>query len=315
MAEKMRAVRIHEYGGPERLVLEETDRPEPKEGELLIRIHAAGINPIDWKVRSGMARAWMNFALPLILGWDVSGVVERTGSGVAGFEAGDEVFGMVRFPGAGGAYAEYTVSPATDVAPKPRSLSHVQAAAVPLVALTAWQALFDAAKLDRGQRVLIHAAAGGVGHVAVQLAKWKGAHVIGTASARNHAFLEELGADECIDYRAVRFEDAVKGVDVVLDSMAGEVRDRSWKVLKKGGVLVSILGEPSAEEARAHGARGTFVIVKPDARQLAEIARLIDGGELRPVIDRALPLADAARAHEVLEEGHTRGKIVLEVRE
>jgi NADPH:quinone reductase-like Zn-dependent oxidoreductase len=212
-----------------------------------------------------------------------------------------------------GSYAEYITVKAQELGPKPKSIDHANASAIPLAGLTAWQALFDAAGLSAGQRILIHAAAGGVGTFAVQLAKRKGAHVIGTASERNHAFLRELGADETIDYNETPFEKVVRDVDVVLDAMSGETRQRSWQVLKKGGILVSILGPPSAEDAATHGVRGAGVFVQPNRAQLEEMARLVDAGQLRPIVEEVLPLKEAARAHEKNQTLHTRGKLVLQV--
>ncbi len=308
----MKAVRIHGYGGPEVLTLEEAACPRPAAGEILVRVHAAGVNPVDWKVREGHLKTLVQHRFPLIPGWDFSGVVVAAGPGAGRFRKGEEVYSRPDLA-RDGAYAEYIVVREAEVARKPKSLDHIQAAAVPLACLTAWQALFDASGLSRGQRVLIHAAAGGVGTFAVQLAKWKGAYVIGTASPRNHELLRRLGADELIDYQATPFEDAVGDVDVVLDTMAGEVQQRSWKVLKRGGILVSILSPPSAEEAAAHGARGKPVFVQPNAAELAQIAELIDSGAVIPVVETILPLAEARRAQELSQAGHVRGKIVLRV--
>jgi NADPH:quinone reductase-like Zn-dependent oxidoreductase len=309
----MKAVRMHSYGGPEVLVYEEVPRPSPGAGEVLIRVHAAGINPVDWKIREGYLKQMHEYTLPLIPGWDVSGVVEALGVGVVKLEQGEEVFSRPDIS-RDGAYAEYIVVREAEVTPKPMSIGHVQAAAIPLAALTAWQSLFDAGRLSRGQRVLIHAAAGGVGSFAVQLANWKGAHVIASASARNHDFLRQLGAAETIDYQTVRFEDVAKDVDVVYDTMGGDTQQRSWKVLKKGGILVSIVSPPSKELAAAHGVRAEYVFVQPNAQQLAEIARLVDFGKIKPVVETVLPLAEARQAQELNKKGHTRGKIVLKVR-
>ena len=212
-----------------------------------------------------------------------------------------------------GTYAEYVVAKETEAALKPKSIDHVHAAAIPVVALTAWQALFDKAGLSKSQRILIHGAAGGVGSFAVQLAKWKGAHVIGTASGRNQAFLRELGVDEPIDYERTRFEDVVHDVDVVLDTLAGDIQNRSWKVLKKGGILVSIVAPPSADEAAKHSVRSAFFSAHPSSSQLSEIAKLVDAGKLKSVVETVLPLSDARRAHELNETGHARGKTVLKV--
>jgi NADPH:quinone reductase-like Zn-dependent oxidoreductase len=314
MMTTMRAVMFHSYGSPEALVLKEVPRPQAETGEVLIRVYAAGVNPLDWKVRAGHIKEWLRHRLPLIPGWDVSGVVEALGPEVSAFKVGDAVFGMLDFM-RDGAYAEYVSAGTKQLSFKPKSIDHVQAAAVPLAALTAWQSLFEVAGLDSGQTVLIHAAAGGVGHFAVQFAKWKGAEVIGTASADNESFLRELGADRVIDYRTTPFEEALHDVDVVLDLIGGDTQQRSWKVLKKGGILVATLGISSAETAAEHGVRGEGVMVHPDTEQLARIAALIDEGNLKPVVSRVLPLAEAGKAHELSQTGHVRGKIVLKVRE
>ena len=309
----MKAVRIHGYGGPEVLKYEDAPRPEPAEGEVLVKVHAAGVNPVDWKIRAGYMRGFRDYPMPFILGWDFSGTIDQLGPGVApSWQSGDEVYARPDL-GLNGTYAEYIAVRASEIQHKPKSLDHVHSAAIPLAALTAWQAIFDAGQLQAGQRILIHAAAGGVGTFAVQLAHWKGAYVIGTASKVNHDFIKELGADEVIDYQASRFEDAVRGVDVVLDTMAGETRGRSWQVLKKGGILVSILGQPSPEDAARYGVRAGGIFVQPNPAQLAELAKLADTGKMRPIIDTVLPLAEAARAHEMNQTQHTRGKIVLRV--
>ena len=308
----MKAVAMHAYGGPEVLKYEDAARPDPATGEALVRVHAAAVNPVDWKVRAGHLRGFLNYSLPLIPGWDLSGVVEATGAGVTDWKPGDAVYARPDLR-RNGAYAEYIAVRASELGHKPRSIDHVQASAIPLACLTAWQALFDAGGLKAGQRVLIHAAAGGDGTFAVQLAKWKGAHVVGTASERNHAFLRELGADEVIDYTKTNFEEVVRDVDVVLDTLAGQTRDRSWNVLKKDGILVSILGQPSPDDAAQRGVRAAGVFVEPNQAQLGEIAKLVDSGKLRPIIETVLPLAQAARAHEMNQTLHTRGKIVLQV--
>jgi NADPH:quinone reductase-like Zn-dependent oxidoreductase len=307
----MKAIRIHKYGGPEVLQYEDARRPKPKPGEVLIRVHAAGVNPIDWKVREGYAKDFWTHKFPLILGWDLSGVVEEVGSGVSRFKKGDKVY-SVSDASRDGAYAKYIAVRESEIALKPKSLHHVHAAAVPLAALTAWQALFDAAQLEPGHRVLIHAASGGVGHFAVQLAKWKGAHVIATASKKNHGMLHELGVDQAIDYTTQRFEDVARDVDIVLDPIAGETQERSWQVLNRGGILVS-LHQDAAEKAKALGLRAAFVVHKPNGAQLAKIAAVIDSGNLKPVVNRVLPLSEARRAHKLSQSGHIRGKIVLRV--
>jgi NADPH:quinone reductase-like Zn-dependent oxidoreductase len=277
---------------------------------LLIRVLATSVNAIDWKIRAGYVKDVFPVPLPFIPGWDVSGVVEAVGSGVTKFKKGDEVYAC---PDGKGAYAEYVVAKETETALKPKSLDHVHAAAIPVVGLTAWQALFDTAALSKGQKILIHGAAGGVASFAVQLAKWKGAHVVGTASGRNQAFLRELGVDDPIDYEKTRFEDVVHDLDVVLDTLGGDTQNRSWKVLKKGGILVSIVAPPSADEAAKHGVRSVFCPAHPSSSQLSEIAKLVDAGKLKPVVETVLPLSDARRAHELSETRHARGKIVLKV--
>jgi NADPH:quinone reductase-like Zn-dependent oxidoreductase len=308
----MQAVRFHSYGSPEVLVLEEVPRPQAGAGEVLIRVHAAGVNPIDWKVRAGHVKDWLQHRLPLIPGWDVSGAVEAVGPDVSAFKIGDAVYGMLDFM-RDGAYSEYVTTNIRNLALKPRSIDHIQAAAVPLAALTAWQSLFEVAGLAPWHTVLIHAAAGGVGHFAVQFAKWKGAKVIGTASSNNASFLKELGADRVIDYRTTQFEKVVSELDVVLDPVGGDTQERSWQVLKRAGILVATLGISSPQAASERGVRGEGVRVHPDRGQLTQITALIDAGDLKPTVTKVLSLAQAARAHELSETGHVRGKIVLKV--
>jgi NADPH:quinone reductase-like Zn-dependent oxidoreductase len=310
----MKAIRIHNYGGPEVLQYEDAPRPKPQAGEVLIRVHAAGVNPIDWKVREGHMKDFWPHKFPLILGWDVSGTVEEVGPRVSRFKIGDEVYSLPD-PTRNGAYADYIVVRESELALKPNSLHHIRAAAVPLAALTAWQSLFDTAQLQPGQRVLIHAGSGGVGHLAVQLAKWKGAYVFATASTKNQDLLRKLGVDEPIDYTQQRFEDVARNIDIVLDTIGGETQERSLSVLKKGGVLVSLVQPPSEEKAKELGVRAAFVAGHPSGAQLAEIAKMIDSGKLAPVIDRILPLSEVLRAHELSEPGHVRGKIVLRVKD
>ena len=303
----MRAIRIHEYGGPEVLAQVEMQRPKPGPNEVLIKVQAAAVNPIDWKLRAGYMKDFFPLTFPSTLGWDVSGTVEEAGADVTRFKRGDEVYALLE----GGGYAEYAAAKETVVARKPRTLDHIQAAAVPVAGLTAWQALFEVAQLRAGQKVLIHAAAGGVGNFAVQFAKARSAYVIGTASSRNQAFLRELGVDRAVDYQETRFEDVVRDVDVVLDTIGADTQERSFKVLKKGGILVSIVQPPSPELAAKYGVRALFYGSHPSSSNLAEIARLIDSGKVKTVVDTVLPLSDARRAHELSETGHARGKIVL----
>ncbi|HXB57942.1 MAG TPA: NADP-dependent oxidoreductase [Candidatus Acidoferrales bacterium] len=308
----MKAVRIHQYGGPEVLFYEEIQRPAPAPDEVLIKVHAASVNPLDWRVRQGYMQQFLPLTLPLTLGWDFSGTVEAVGANVTQFKRGDEVYTVLDVT-KGGAYAEYAIANASDVALKPKSVDHIHAAGIPVAGVTAWQALIETAQLRAGQKVLVHAAAGGVGVFAVQFAKAKGAYVIGTASGKNQAFLRELGVDQVVDYEKTRFEDVAHDVDIVLDTIGGEVQERSWKVLKKGGFLVSIVAPPDAEKAAKYGVRAAMFRGHPDSAALGEIARLVDAGRVKTVVDTVLPLADARRAQELSAHGHARGKIVLKV--
>lgn len=308
----MKAVRIHAYGGPELLHYETAPRPVPNPDDLLIRVRAAAVNPVDWKIREGYLQGFLNHQLPLIPGWDVSGEVVNVGPEATGFKIGDAVYARPNIE-RDGSYAEYIAVKASEAAHKPARLSHDHAAAVPLAALTAWQALVDAAQLQAGQTVLIHAAAGGVGSFAVQLAKVRGAQVISTASAVNTGIVAELGADQFVDYTSTRFEEIVKDVDVVFDTLGGDTQDRSWQVLKPGGILVSIISLPAEETAARHGVRSAFVFVQPNGQQLTAIARLIDEGRMKPIIHTVLPLSEARQAQVISQGGHARGKIVLHV--
>lgn len=311
--ENMKAVRVHNYGGPEVLHYEDVPRPAPGAGEVLIRARAASVNPIDWKIRAGYMKEYVPMPLPFIPGYDVSGVVEAVGSGVTHFKKGDEVYARADAVHGHGAYAEYAIAKETETALKPISVDFVHAATVPVAAVTAWRALFDTADLKAGQKVLIHGASGGVGSFAVQLAKWKGAYVYGTASAANLEFVRQLGADQAIDYGKSKFEDLVHDADVVLDTIGGETQQRSWQVLKKGGILVSLVGLSSEEEAAKRGVRSAAISAQGGSTVLAEIAKLIDLGKIKPIVDKVLPLSEAGRAHQLNETGHSRAKIVLKV--
>lgn len=309
----MRAISQDEYGTPEVLKETELPRPEPGLSEILVSVRAAGLNPTDWKHR---ATGLFLGRLPLVLGWDVSGVVEAVGYGVTLFKPGDEVFGMLPYPYGVGAHAEYVTGPARAFTHKPDSIDHVQAGALPLAALTAYQALVDTAQVQPGQRVLVHAAAGGVGHLAVQIAKARGAYVIGTASEPKHEFLRSLGADEVIDYRAGDFRDAVRDVDVVLDPLSGDTRVRSLDVLRPGGVLVSLLPGTDPEEAakaQARGVRVETLLVEADQEGMKAVAELAASGALRAHVEAVFPLEEAAKAHELGETERTTGKLVLTV--
>jgi len=309
----MKAIRIHERGNPEQLIYEDVPQPHPGPGEVLVRVYASGIiaNELHYdatyQTRTGTARA-----LP-ILGHDLAGVVEEIGTGVTTLRQGEEVYALIAFD-RDGAEAEYTLALPNELAPKPHLLDFVQAAAVPLSALTAWQALFDHANLIAGQTILIHGAAGGIGVFAIQLAHRTGAHVIATASAHNHDFLRELGANETIDYTTTHFEEKVHNVDVVLDMVGGDTLERSWQVMKQGGVLVTVVSPHfSLEEAKMHNVRPVFFVVEPNREQLVQIGELIDAGQIRPIIDTVLPLSQAQQAYKQVAKGHTRGKIILQV--
>lgn len=308
----MRAVRIHSYGDPSVLKYEDAPQPSTRHDDVLVRVHAAAVNPVDWFIRYGHMAQWIPHSLPLILGCDLSGVVESVGVGVSEWTVGDEVFARTDLT-RDGTYAEYVTVRAADVAPKPAEVDHVAAAGIPHAALTAWQALFEVGALVAGQRVLIHAAAGGVGSFAVQLAKWRGAEVAGTASANHLAFLEALGVDTVIDYTAVRFEDVVSEVDLVLDAVGGETQSRSWAVLRAGGVLVSLVEPPSQDVAAQHGVRAALLGTQANAAQLVELGRLVSAGHLKPFVSTVFTLQEAREAHRLSETRHAQGKIVLRV--
>jgi NADPH:quinone reductase-like Zn-dependent oxidoreductase len=308
----MPAIRIHAFGGPEVLQLESMPRPAPGPGELLVRVRAAAINPVDTGVRAGELQDLADAQLPYVPGYDLSGVVIETGAGATRFAPGDEIFAMLDLR-RGGAYAEYAIVRDDEAAKKPAALSHAEAASLPLVALTAWQALVETAGLKPGQTVLIHAGAGGVGSIAIQLAKLHGARVITTASKDNHDFLRSLGADRVVDYRTQRFEDAAHEVDVVLDTIGGETQDRSLAMLREGGILVGLVGLTPAARAAGPGKRAIAILVRPDSEQLSRIRSLVDSGQLHPIVSHLLPLQHAAEAHRLSETRRTRGKIVLDM--
>jgi NADPH:quinone reductase-like Zn-dependent oxidoreductase len=299
----MQAVVMHDPGGPDVLRYEDVERPEPGDGEVLIRIRAASVNPTDWKERRG----FVDKQLPAILGHDVSGTVEA--SRADGFAEGDEVFGFLP----GGGYAEFATAPAAAIAKKPAGVSHEQAAAIPVAGTTAWQALFDRGGLERGQTTLVAGAAGGVGHFAVQFARYAGARAIGTGSSRNRDFVLGLGADEYADYTRQNVAEAVSGVDVAFDTVGGEVTESLLPAVREGGVLVTIAGGPPEEAAEERGVRAELLVVSPSADQLARIADLVAAGDVRVEIAEVIPLPEVGRAHELSESGHTRGKIILAV--
>jgi NADPH:quinone reductase-like Zn-dependent oxidoreductase len=308
----MKAIVLHAYGGGELLKYEDAPRPEPKEDEILIRVMAASVNPVDAMIRQGYLARVTGDKFPLIPGMDAAGVVEKIGSKIKKFEVGDPVYAFFTLKSEGG-YAEFAVAQEGEAALKPKTVTYEQAAAVPAAGSTAWQALVETAKLGPGQTVLIHGGSGGVGHFAIQIAKARGAKVIATASASNQDFLKEMGADQAIDYTTTKFEDVVKDVDVVLDAVGGDTLARSYGVVKKGGIIVSITDDPDKAALDAHGIRGTSISAVPKANVLEELAQLIDAKKIRPVVSQVLPLAETAKAHQQIATRHTRGKIVLKV--
>jgi NADPH:quinone reductase-like Zn-dependent oxidoreductase len=305
----MKAIVIHSYGGPEVLRYEDAPRPELKPNQVLIRVMATAVNPVDVAIREGHFK---DGALPLIPGMDVAGFVEQTGAQATKFKRGDAVFAYLSFQEQGG-YAQFAVAGDDEVALKPKAIDFEKAAAVPLAATTAWQALVDKAQLKAGQTVLIQGGSGGVGSFAVQIAKARGARVIATASSANQAMLKQLGVDQSIDYTTTKFEDVVKNVDVVLNAVRGDSLTRSYGVVKKGGIIVSITGPPDEAELEKHGIRGTGMMAHPDAKVLDELGRLIEANKIKPIVSSVLPLSEAASAQEQVATTHTRGKIVLNV--
>ena len=307
----MKAVRVHRFGPPEVITLEDVPKPEPRNGEVVVQVKAAGIGPWDALIRSG--KSALPQPLPLVLGSDLSGVIDSIGPGVEQFRVGDEVFGVTneRFTGA---YAEYALAKAAMIAPKPKSLNHTHAASVPVVAVTAWQMVFDFAQLSSGQSVLIQGGAGNVGGYAVQFAKLAGALVIATTSAKDVSYVRSLGGVGVIDYRATRFEERVKETDAVIDTVGGDTLDRSYGVLKRGGIVVSSAAQPSNEKAEHHGVRAVFFLVQVTTERLRKIAELIDAEKLRTEVGEVLWLDEARKGHEMLEGApHRRGKIVIKV--
>jgi NADPH:quinone reductase-like Zn-dependent oxidoreductase len=312
---KMKAIVVHEYGGPEVLKYEDAPRPEPKADEILIRVLAGSVNPVDVAIRKGyLARIIGEGRLPLILGMDAAGIVEKTGGKIDKFKKGDAVFAFFTLKSEGG-YGEYAVAKVNEVALKPKEITFGQAAAVGAAGATAWEALVEKANLVAGQTVLIHGGSGGVGHLAIQIAKARGAKVIATASTPNQDFLKSLGADVAIDYTKQKFEDIAKDVDVVLDSVGGDTLTRSYGVVKKGGIIVSIVDDPDGKELTAHEIRGTSLRATPKAEVMDELARLLEAKKLMPMVSQALPLTDVVKAQEQIASRHTVGKIVLIVAE
>ncbi|GAA0551350.1 NADP-dependent oxidoreductase [Chitinophaga japonensis] len=318
----MKAIRINEFGLPEVMKLEEIARPIPAADEILVKVYASAVNPIDWKIRDGkiVSRLHVKIELPITPGWDAAGIVEEIGSNVTGFKKGDAVYGIPNYPG-DGSYAEYVAAKARKFSLKPKSINFIEASAIPVSGVTAWDGVFNRGQLQPGQRILIHGAAGGVGHFAVQLAKWKGAYVIGTASPNNHAFLKQLGADEVIDYNKQDFEDMLHDLDVVFDAVAlgNDIQQKSVRVLKENGTLVTTQGFPLGEDVTKalakKNARGEVIYGEEDIREwLNEIALLVDENKIKVTVNKTYPLEKAAEAHRESEQRHGRGKLVLEVR-
>ena len=306
----MKAVVAHEYGAPDVLKVEEVPRPEPNEDEALVRVIAGSVNPADPLTLSGKYAREFGTHLPLIPGYDIAGVVEKTGANVTKLKVGDAVYG---YPTFGGGWAEYVTVKEWEVSAKPKSLTFVEAAAVPMGALTAWQALVDVAKLQPGQTILIHGGSGGVGSFAIQIAKARGARVIATASTANQDLLKQLSADVAVDYTKTKFEDVAKGVDTVLDPVGKETLARSYNVVTKGGIAMSLVARPDPDELKKHGIRGAGISVHPDAEDLAEIAQLIDGGKIKPTVTQVLPPSEAIAAQQQAATHHTGGKVVLRI--
>ncbi|HME88030.1 MAG TPA: NADP-dependent oxidoreductase [Chthoniobacterales bacterium] len=308
----MKAIVVNEFGGPDVLKYQDEPKPEPKDDEILVRVMAAAVNPVDAYVRQGMFAKRGLGDRPAIIGSDIAGVVEKTGAAARKFKPGDAVYSYLSVV-RGGAYAEFALAKESETALKPRNINFEEAAAVPLAATTAWQALIDTAKIDKGQTVLIHGGSGGVGSFAVQIAKARGAKVFSTASTAHQNTLKQLGVDQAIDYTTTKFEDVVRDVDVVLNCVRADALGRSYGVVRKGGIIVSITGEPDQTECAKHSIRCSGLGANPDAKVLEELTKLIEAGKIKPIVSQTYPLADAARAHQQIETHHTLGKIVLKV--
>jgi NADPH:quinone reductase-like Zn-dependent oxidoreductase len=306
---KMKAVTISKYGDQSVLTYGDIERPKPKTDEILVHNRAIAVNPVDWKIRDGLGEMF-GLRLPIVLGCEIAGIIEEVGSDVGDFHPGDAVYGYVSLQRNGG-YAEYTIAKPDEIAPKPGTLDFDNAAAVPVGALTSWQAIFDTANLQAGQRILITGASGGVGSMAVQLAKAKEAFVIATASGKNEEFVRSLGADEFLDYTRVKFEEKVHEADVVFDTVGGDTLERSFQTLRRGGYLITIVMPPSNEKAESYGVRASMIGVQPSGKQLREINQLIAAGKLRTHVVTVLPLSEVKKAHQFSESGRTRGKIIL----
>ena len=308
----MKAVRIHRYGNTNVLAFEDAPKPSITDQDVLIRVVATSVNPVDWKIREGYLQEIISYDMPLTLGWDVSGVIAAVGTDVSDFNVGDAVYSRPDI-NRNGAYAELVAVRACEIAHKPKTISHNEAASVPLVGITAWEVLINCAEISAGQRVLIHAGSGGVGTLAIQLAKSQGAYVITTTSEKNRALVESLGADQVIDYNKQNFAEIINNIDVVFDTLGGKILDSSWSVLKQGGILVSIASPPSEVKAKELGVRCAFVFIEPNAYILLQLAKLIDQGKIRPIVGAEFALKNIQKAHTLSASGHAVGKIVLSV--
>jgi NADPH:quinone reductase-like Zn-dependent oxidoreductase len=308
----MKAVRIHQYGDRNVLKFEDSPIPGINSDDVLVRTVAASVNPVDWKIREGYLKEMIHYSMPLTLGWDVSGIITELGDNVTDFKVGDCVYSRPDIS-RDGTYAEYVAIRASEIALKPASITHSEAASLPLAGITAWEVLITAAQISEGQKVLIHAGSGGVGSLAIQLAKSRGAYVIATTSAKNSELVASLGADEVIDYTTQDFTEVVKDIDVVFDTLGGDIQTASWSVLKPGGILVSIVSPPSEEKAKELGVKSAFVFIQPSAYILEQLAQLVDQGKIRPIIGAEFTLEDIGKAHELSESGRAVGKIVLSV--
>lgn len=312
MTETMKAVRYHEYGGPEALVVEQVQKPEPGPGQVLIRIHAASVNPVDWRLREGQMKEFIPVQFPATVGRDLAGTIEAVSEGVQDLRPGDEVFAVMPRE-AFGAYAEYASLDQSAVALKPKTLNFVQAASLPMSALTAWQGIVEAGGVKAGDSLFVHAAAGSVGSLAVQIAHALGAHVTAAASAASRSRVEGYGVQRFVDYEAERFENAAHDQHIVLDTLAGDVQARSWSLLRPNGIMVSTLGIADRDEGRRLDVRATSIVCTPNAGQLGRVAEMIDAGKIRPNVGAVMPLDDAAQAQELNRTGQVKGKIVLTV--
>ena len=308
----MKAVRIHEYGNSNVLAFEDAPKPSITAEDVLIRVVATSVNPVDWKIREGYLQEMISYEMPLTLGWDVSGVIEAVGAEVTRFNVGDAVYSRPDIT-RNGTYAEFVAVRENEIAHKPQTISHNEAASLPLAGITAWEALITSAEISAGQRVLIHAGSGGVGSLAIQLAKSRGAYVIATTSGKNQALVESLGADQVIDYQKQNFAEILEDIDVVFDTLGGDIQDSSWGVLKPGGMLVSIVSPPSEDKAKELGVRSAFVFIQPNAYILEQFAKLVDQGKIRPIVGAEFALEDIEKAHALSESGRAVGKIVLYV--